>query len=183
MKAFVLTICLGVVACHSPHDTNLINLGYAKHIPTYTNTTPSGTTLLNYNNIRYAQPPLGPLRFRKPAVPPLHQQGIQDGNLTSWQTDCLSSAAAGVPFPLVNGTTWGSDDCLFLNVIKPADAKEGDKLPVLHWVVGSAVAFGGKDWTGFGLDTYGLWNRPLGLSDRFIMVTHNYRCVALHGWK
>lgn len=78
---------------------------------------------------------------------------------------------------MLNGSTWGSEDCLFLNVIKPKNAKEGDKLPVLHWVVGSAYAFGGKDWIGLGIDTYGLFNRPWNLTDQFIIVTHNYRYV------
>ena len=82
-----------------------------------------------------------------------------------------------MPFPLLSGKTWGSEDCLFLNVIVPEGVKEGDKVPVLHWVLGSAYVFGGKDWTGFGIETSGLFNRPLGLPDRFIIVTHNYRYV------
>jgi len=158
---------------------DVIDLGYAKHEPTWVNKTSTGTELLNYNNIRYAEPPTGPRRFRKPVVPPPHQDAIEDGNRSSWETDCLSSAPLGVPFPLLNGSTWGSEDCLFLNVIKPRGTKPGDKLPVLHWVVGSAFAFGGKDWTGFGLNTYGLWNRPLNLPDQFIIVTHNYRYVHM----
>lgn len=68
-----------------------------------------------------------------------------------------------------------------LNVIKPAHARPGDKLPVLHWVIGSAFAFGSKDWTGFGINTYGLWNRPYNLPDNFIIVTHNYR-LGVPGW-
>jgi len=169
--------------CHLPsiQDPEVIDLGFAKHVPTWTNTTTKGTKLLNYNNIRYAQPPLGDLRFRKPKVPPPHQEGIQIGNVSSWKTDCMSSAPAGVPFPLLAGSTWGSEDCLFLNVIKPKNAKEGDKLPVLHWIVGSGYTFGGKDWTGFGLTTYGLYDRPLGLPDNFIIVTHNYR-LGIPGW-
>ncbi|KAF2684898.1 putative lipase 1 [Lentithecium fluviatile CBS 122367] len=159
----------------------LIDLGYAKHIPTYTNKTIANATLLNYNNIRYALPPTGSNRFRKPRTPPAYQPGIQTGNRSSWETDCLSSAPVGVPFPLLNGSTWGSEDCLFLNVVMPEGVKEGDKVPVLHWVVGSAYAFGGKDWTGFGINVLGLFNRPLNLSDRFIIVTHNYR-LGIPGW-
>ncbi|KAH7130073.1 lipase [Dendryphion nanum] len=160
---------------HPNTNTNLIDLGYAKHIPTYTNLTKTNASLLNYNNIRYASPPLGPLRFRKPLTPPPYQPLIQDGNISSWKTDCLSSSPLGSPFPLLNGSTWGSEDCLFLNVVVPSGVKEGDKVPVLHWVVGSAYAFGGKDWTGLGLTTNGLFNSPLGLTNKFIIVTHNYR--------
>lgn len=60
----------------------------------------------------------------------------------------------------------------------PEGVKEGDDVPVLHWVVGSAYAFGGKDWTGFGIDALGLFNR-LPDNRRFIMVTHNYRYVVV----
>lgn len=161
-------------ACHRPTE-DTIDLGYAKHKSTWVNKTSAGTELLNYNNIRYAKPPIGSRRFRKPEYPPFFQDGVQDGNISSWKTDCLSSAPRGVPFPLINGSTWGSEDCLFLNVVKPKNAKPGDSLPVLHWVVGSAYVFGGKDWTGFGINTYGLFNRPLNLTDNFIIVTHNYR--------
>ena len=66
-------------------------------------------------------------------------------------------------------------------MIVPEGTRPGDKLPVLHWNIGSAFAFGSKDWTGFGINTYGLFNRPLGLPDEFIIVTHNYRLGAL-GW-
>ena len=154
----------------SHHHEDLIDLGYAKHIPAWKNVTIAGSELLNYNNIRYAQAPLGKNRFRKPQTPPPYQHGIQDGTTSSWETDCLSAAPIGVPFPLLNGSTWGSEDCLFLNVIMPKGAKEGSRLPVLHWVVGSGYAFGGKDWTGFGLNTYGIFARPLNLTDQFIIV-------------
>lgn len=153
----------------------MIDLGYAKHKPTYVNVTSTGAELLNYNNIRFAQPPVGPLRFRKPVTPPAKQHGVQDGDVSYWETDCLSSTPGGAPFPLINGSTWGSEDCLFLNVVVPKGVKEGDNVPVLHWVVGSAYAFGGKDWTGMGLSTHGLFNRPWNLTDKFIIVTHNYR--------
>lgn len=171
-----LLFCSPAYGYPQPDGTSdVIDLGYAKHVPTWTNITACGRVLLNYNNIRYAQPPTRQNRFRKPRTPPFYQHGLQDGNISSWKTDCISSAPVGVPFPLLNGSTWGSEDCLFLNVVKPKGVKKGDKLPVLHWVVGAAFAFGGKDWTGFGINTYGLHNQPLNLTDQFIMVTHNYR--------
>ena len=170
----ILLLCSTFTKAYYP-SPYLVDLGYAKHVPTWTNVTAAGTTLLNYQNIRYAQPPTGNLRFRKPKTPPHTQRGIQNGTRTSWETDCISSAHPGVPFPLINGSTWGSEDCLFLNVIKPQNTKEGDKVPVLHWVVGSAYSFGGKDWTGLGINTHGLFSRPLNITDQFIIVTHNYR--------
>jgi carboxylesterase type B len=202
MKLFHLAQLPAFVVAHPRpnHDDHIVDLGYAKHSVSWTNVTNHGTTLLNYNNIRYAQPPLEGLRFRKPVVPPPRNEGVSFGNLTasndvvippssippssfpsSWETDCVSSATIGVPFPLLNGSTWGSEDCLLLNVIVPATARPGDRLPVLHWVIGSAFAFGSKDWTGFDLNTYGLWNKPYDLPDKFIIVTHNYR-LGVPGW-
>ncbi|KAL1595854.1 hypothetical protein SLS60_009544 [Paraconiothyrium brasiliense] len=177
--ASVLT-CVAVAQSYTSYP-HLVDLGYAKHVPTWTNITVAGTELLNYNNIRYPQTPSGELRFRKPKTPPSYQRGYQNGNRTPWVTDCISSVHPDVPFPLINGSTWGSEDCLFLNVIKPKNAKEGDKLPVLHWVVGSAYSFGGKDWTGLGINTYGLYKRPMNMTDQFIIVTHNYR-LGISGW-
>ncbi|KAF1993501.1 lipase [Amniculicola lignicola CBS 123094] len=181
ISLFCLLIGLKFANSRGHDHPDLIDLWYAKHIPTFENTTSANATLLSYNNIRYAEPPLGWKRFRKPQTPPPYQHKIQNGDLSSWETDCLSSAPVGVPFPLLSGLTWGSEDCLFLNVVVPKGVKEGDKVPVLHWVVGSAYAFGGKDWVGFGLNAYGLFNQPLNLTDRFIIVTHNYR-LGVPGW-
>jgi carboxylesterase type B len=202
MKKLVWILqALSVLAYPRPTDDGyVVDLDYAKHAPSWKNTTTHGTTLLNYNNIRYAQPPVGDLRFRKPAFPPPISEGISFGNISasndqflppalepppsfpsSWETDCVSSGTIGIPFPLLSGATWGSEDCLLLNVVVPEGTKPGDKLPVLHWTIGSAFAFGSKDWTGFGINTYGLWNRPLGLPDKFIIVTHNYR-LGVPGW-
>ncbi|KAK3314251.1 putative lipase 2 [Apodospora peruviana] len=84
-------------ATSSPKPPGLVDLGYAKHVPT--------------NN-------------------------------------CISSAPAGAPFPPYNGTTWGQEDCLFLAVWVPEGIRPGHSVPVLHWFVGSAFAFGSKEMLG-----------------------------------
>ena len=38
--------------------------------------------------------------------------------------------------------TYGSEDCLYLNVWQPTGAKEGDDLPVLVWIFGGSYQFG-----------------------------------------
>ncbi|KAH7013775.1 carboxylesterase [Ilyonectria destructans] len=136
----------------------VVNLGYAIHMPTFINSTRSGRCISIYNNIRFANAPINNLRFRKPHT-----------NIPN--TDCIASAPAGAPFPTVNGTTWGHEDCLFLDVYEPEDVRPGDNVPVLHFFFGSAYAFGNKD----------LWFNPLGLFDlgghnsNFIFVANNYR--------
>ena len=156
----------------SAANSHIVDLGYARHRPSYTNTTKSGQNVLSYMNIRFAQPPTGPLRFKKPVVPPHYTEGIQDGLYHPLYTDCISAAPTEVPFSF-NGTAWGHEDCLFLNVIVPEGVNPGDNVPVLHWITGSAYAFGSKDsFLGpLGLID-GIKNNP---DEKFIFVASNYR--------
>ena len=41
-----------------------------------------------------------------------------------------------------------SEDCLYLNVVRPALAKAGQKLPVMVWIHGGAFIGGHRDDTG-----------------------------------
>lgn len=152
-----------------------IDLGYAIHAPTFVNTTKLGIRVGLYNNIRFAQPPTGDLRFRKPRLPPPQETGIQDGRHRLFRSDCVSAAPREVPFPGINGSTWGQEDCLFLNVWVPQGVQPGrDKVPVVHWLYGSAYAFGSKDWLVDGMALMDRIQRP---EERFIYVASNYRYV------
>ncbi|KAL2869050.1 Alpha/Beta hydrolase protein [Aspergillus lucknowensis] len=156
-----------------------IDLDYAIHAPTYVNSTASGTRVALYNNIRFAYPPTGNLRFRKPRTPPPHEAGIQDGRDRLYKSDCVSSAPAGIPFPGLNGSTWGQEDCLFLNVYVPEGVRPGiDRVPVVHWIYGSAYAFGSKDLMWDGMPLMDHIRSP---EDQFIYVASNYR-MGLYGW-
>ncbi|PLN79067.1 Alpha/Beta hydrolase protein [Aspergillus taichungensis] len=155
--------------CHALTPSSpKVDLGYATHVPTYVNTTKSGT-----------KPPTGDRRFRKPLTPPPHEPGVLDGRKHLFKSDCVSSAPKEVPFPELNGTTWGQEDCLFLNVLVPEGVRPGtDRVPVVHWLYGSAYAFGSKDILVDGIE---LMERIESPSDRFIHVTSNYR-MGLYGW-
>lgn len=167
------------ILCHALNTPSpKVDLGYATHVPTYVNTTKSGTKVSLYNNIRFAQPPTGDWRFRKPVTPPPYEPGVLDGRKHLFKSDCVSSAPKEVPFPELNGTTWGQEDCLFLNVLVPEGVRPGiDRVPVVHWLYGSAYAFGSKDIL---VDGMALMERIKSPSDRFIHVTSNYRLVARH---
>jgi carboxylesterase type B len=54
-------------------------------------------------------------------------------------TNCVQSIPPGLQIaPGIAGTTWGSEDCLFLDVKVPEGA-HGKSLPVLHWLYGGGV--------------------------------------------
>lgn len=172
----VLLLVLTIVSVLVPAGaTQPVDLGYAIHAPTYVNSTTTGTKVLLYNNIRFAQPPVGDLRFRRPQRPPPQQQGIQNGRDRLFTSDCVSSAPQQVPFPGINGSTWGQEDCLFLNVWVPEGVRPGkDRVPVVHWLYGSAYAFGSKDLL---VDGMALMDRIKQPADQFIYVASNYRYV------
>ncbi|KAK2759967.1 hypothetical protein FQN54_002703 [Arachnomyces sp. PD_36] len=158
-----------------------VDLGYAIHAPTYINVTDSGLKIAGYNNIRFAEPPTGALRFRKPKTPPPQSPGgIQDGSEYP-STDCVSSAPVGIPIPGIDGNHWGQEDCLFLNVHVPEGVKPGDDVPVVHWIFGSAYAFGSKDNDFTSVDPVGLLGNVEDGGEKVIFVASNYR-LGLYGW-
>lgn len=152
------------------HPKGLIDLGYARHVPTYVNTTATGKNVSIYKNVRFANPPTGERRFRKPDTDLPKMEGIQTGEVPWTSTACIASAPAYLSYMGINGT-WGHEDCLFLDVYVPEGVKPGDHVPVLHWFFGSAYAFGDKD----------VLFSPMGLFDGnkiqndFIFVASNYR--------
>lgn len=166
----------------SPFPT--VDLGYARHIPTYTNTSSStNVTWAAYRNIRFAHPPLGDNRFRAPVTPPPVAEGIQDGRLPRNSTNCVQTWPRWYSTPPgFNGTTWGSEDCLFLDVFVPeglgeAAAAGTTGVPVLHWLYGGGFFSGAKDWGG---DPASLFE-DMHPDGKFIIVASNYRLSSL-GW-
>ncbi|KAK2806228.1 hypothetical protein FQN50_005953 [Emmonsiellopsis sp. PD_5] len=156
-----------------------VDLGYAVHVPTTVNSTSSGLSYANYDNIRFAHPPLGPLRFRKPKTPPPKQDGIQNGSAPLFSRDCVAAVPVQFSVPGLEGAAWGNEDCLFLNVRVPEGIKEGEKVPVFHWLYGGAYVLGSKDPV-FG-DHLGLYNDLQLPGQKFISVVSNYR-LGLYGW-
>ena len=62
-----------------PSNTSLpiVDLGYVKQQASWYNPTEN---FYVFKNVRYAKPPLGELRFRKP-VPPVPEEGVQNGSV------------------------------------------------------------------------------------------------------
>jgi len=91
----------------------------------------------SWKGIPFAQPPVGDLRWRAPQ-PVEPWQGVRPAN--AFSHDCMQIPFAQDAAPL--GTA-PAEDCLYVNVWRPADAKAGDKLPVMFWIYGGGLVNGG----------------------------------------
>jgi para-nitrobenzyl esterase len=84
----------------------------------------------------YAAPPVGDLRWKAPR-PPAKWKGERDA--TAYGAHCAQNR---VYDDMVFEDSGISEDCLFLNVYTPADAKESSKLPVMFWIHGGGFSGG-----------------------------------------
>jgi para-nitrobenzyl esterase len=88
-----------------------------------------------FRGIPYAQPPVGPLRW-KPPLPLARWKGVRDA--IEFGAGChqppprLSNIYVAKPIPL-------SEDCLTLNIWTPANARNA---PVFFWIYGGALQSG-----------------------------------------
>lgn len=95
-------------------------------------------SVLAFKGIPYAAAPVGANRWRAPQ--PV-KAWTKVRNATSYGADC-----AQAPFPpdAAPIRTKPAEDCLYLNVWKPAAAKPGAKLAVMVWVHGGGFVNGGS---------------------------------------
>jgi para-nitrobenzyl esterase len=105
-----------------------------------------------YRGIPYAAPPVGDLRW-KPPQPVAPWQEIRECTV-------FSAVAPQSPSPLPNliGEMPQSEDCLYLNVLAPAD-RTSDRLPVMVWMHGGSLTMwsgNDKPWNGLGLPLKGV---------------------------
>ena len=115
-----------------------------------------------FRGIPYAAPPVGEFRWRPPQ-PVASWEGVRDAK--EFGPSCAQAGFGGGPGAISKGS---SEDCLYLNVWRPAGARPGAKLPVMVWIHGGAFVGGSGNTSGNGFATKGV-----------ILVSINYRLGRL----
>jgi len=93
--------------------------------------------VVSFKGVPFAQPPLGPLRWRAPQ-PVTPWSGVRIAS--AYGHDCMQKPFAADEAPL---RTEPAEDCLVLNVERPAGRTAG-KLPVMVWIYGGGFVNGGS---------------------------------------
>jgi carboxylesterase type B len=120
--------------------------------------------IVSFEGIPYAQPPVGPNRFRPP-IPISSLSGTI--NATRFGKSCLQQASSPF-FTIPDEDT--SEDCLFINVYTPVNRT---RLPVFVWVYGGSFSSGST--------AESRYNGRLILQNHhdFVFVSFNYRTGVL----
>ncbi|KAJ7916275.1 alpha/beta-hydrolase [Mycena leptocephala] len=114
----------------------LIRLGFVLIFSpdgTFTGLTDTTNQIIYFRGVRYADPPVGALRFRAPVSPPTTQLG--NVNATNFGATCIATTQTAT-------TSTTSEDCLFGNIYVPIATTATSALPVLIYFHGGGFEGG-----------------------------------------
>ncbi|KAF7300956.1 Carboxylic ester hydrolase [Mycena indigotica] len=89
--------------------------------------------IVYFRGVRYADPPVGELRWRAPVTPPTSHIGTVDAS--QFGSTCIANTQTST-------TPTTSEDCLFANVYIPINTTEKSALPVLVYFHGGGFEVG-----------------------------------------
>ncbi|KAJ7841384.1 alpha/beta-hydrolase [Mycena olivaceomarginata] len=113
--------------------------------------------------IPFAEPPVGPLRFKAPVPIATAFKGIT--NASTFGNACPQPPGdLGAPV---------GEDCLFLNVWRPQNTRADSGLPVLFWIHGGAYTIGSASSPQY--DPTQIVQRSIAVKKPIIFVSTNYR--------
>ena len=115
----------------------------------------------------YAQPPVGDLRFRVPRHLNSSWEGVREA--TSYSAACIGYGGDEVHYREL------SEDCLYLNVIRPA-RRGSEKLPVAFWMHGGGFFQGSTMDKRYNLSF--VVQQSVEIGQPIIAVSINYRISA-----
>ncbi|KAI0699613.1 carotenoid ester lipase precursor [Cerioporus squamosus] len=139
----------------------------------------------SFLGIPYAQPPVGDLRFRLPRAIDTYTGTV---DATALGNQCfqqglqlppgLPAEVLEVAGPLVAVAGQGanvtqSEDCLYINVVRPENVSADAKLPVLFWIHGGAFSYGSNAISLY--NGSAVVKRSVELNEPVIWVALNYR--------
>ena len=124
--------------------------------------------VINWDDIPYAEPPVGELRWKSP-----REILLKDSNkiiLPKSNNFCVQEPS-GLGGAYGDSFFSGTEDCLYLDIKAPA-SKSNNKLPVMFWIHGGGNTSGLKDLYDFS---------PMIKKHNVIVITINYR-LGPFGW-
>lgn len=141
----------------------------------------AGLKVESFNGIPFAQPPTGSLRLKPPQ---LIESALGDVDATGIAQSCpqffFATDTSEFPgsvvgqlanIPLFQKITNAGEDCLTLNIRRPAGTTAEDKLPVLVWIFGGGFELGSSTT----YDGASLVQNSIDLDMPIVFVAMNYR--------